>query len=296
MAEFPALTLWTDSYLADTRMLSTMEHGAYLLLLMEAWRRPHCDLPDDDKILARLAGLSRDEWDEIKPTIMGFWTYDGRSKTWHQKRLRKERDAARVRSKSAKDKAAKRWNKAKNHDAGALPNECPEDASTATATAIITEEEPDGSSHAQPDQRQQVIECWNVMAKAHGLSICRLTDKRRKSLNARLKADGFDAIQQAIERIPKSSFLLGIKPGSDWQADIEFLLRPDSVTKILEGKYDDRTTAPSRNSGDEFSRAARRWANLGDAEEPSGGAHGRAVQSGEGYRQGALALPEAGHG
>lgn len=171
MAEFPALTLWTDSYLADTRMLSTMEHGAYLLLLMEAWRRPHCDLPDDDKILARLAGLPRDEWDEIKPTIMGFWTYDGRSKTWHQKRLRKERDAARVRSKSAKDKAAKRWEKTKKADAGALPSECPDDAST--ATAIITEEEPVGSSSPPTPHHTQMrdwpaipdwvpVEPWNA--------------------------------------------------------------------------------------------------------------------------------------
>ena len=59
MAEFPALALWTDAYLADTRHLSTLEHGAYLLLMMEAWRRPHCDLPDDDRVLARLAGLTR---------------------------------------------------------------------------------------------------------------------------------------------------------------------------------------------------------------------------------------------
>lgn len=133
MAEFPALTLWTDAYLSDTRHLSTVEHGAYLLLLMEAWRRPHCDLPDDDMILARLSGLSGKEWGKIKPIIMAFWTRDGRSKTWKQKRLVKERDAARVRSKSASDNSSKRWNKTKNKDAGALPKSSEIDATTATA-------------------------------------------------------------------------------------------------------------------------------------------------------------------
>lgn len=148
MAEFPALTLWTDAYLSDTRHLSTLEHGAYLLLLMEAWRRPNCDLPDDDKILARLAGLERDEWAEIKDVVLAFWKRDGRSKTWSQKRLLLERDKARVRSRSQSDKAAKRWKDAKKQDAAAMPGECPANASTATATAHI-EEEPNGPSSAR---------------------------------------------------------------------------------------------------------------------------------------------------
>lgn len=144
MAEFPALTLWTDAYLSDTRHLSTVEHGAYLLLLMEAWRRPHCDLPDDDQILARLAGLAPKEWAKVKPVILEFWTRDGRRKTWSQKRLVKERDAARKRSKSASDNSSKRWNNTKKVDAPALPLECQSDATT--ATAIEEKEEANASS------------------------------------------------------------------------------------------------------------------------------------------------------
>lgn len=42
-----------------------------------------------------------------------------------------------------------------------------------------------------------------------------------------------------IQRLNKSSFLLG-KNDRKWKGDIEFLCRPDSAAKILEGKYDDK--------------------------------------------------------
>jgi hypothetical protein len=42
MAEYPFLPLWTDAYFADTRHLTLEQHGAYLLLIIEAWRRADC--------------------------------------------------------------------------------------------------------------------------------------------------------------------------------------------------------------------------------------------------------------
>lgn len=134
MADFPALPLWTDAYLADTRHLTTCEHGAYLLLLFEAWRRPHCGLPDDDELLARLAGLTGPEWAAIRTVIMAFWERDGRRKTWHQKRLKKERTYVALKSRSQRHNATKRWNKTKKTDAMAMPNACQNDAPTPTPT------------------------------------------------------------------------------------------------------------------------------------------------------------------
>jgi len=90
MADFPALPLFTDAYLADTRHLSTEEHGAYLLLLMCAWRRPDCDLPDDEAILARMVGVTVRRWRAIAPTVMAFWSKSP-SGNLVQKRLTKER-------------------------------------------------------------------------------------------------------------------------------------------------------------------------------------------------------------
>ncbi|MDZ7711749.1 MAG: DUF1376 domain-containing protein [Rhodovibrio sp.] len=74
MAEFLALPLWTDAYLADTTDLSAEEHGVYMLLLMAAWRTPTCSLPDDDLRLARMAKAGTKKWRKMRPVMERFFT------------------------------------------------------------------------------------------------------------------------------------------------------------------------------------------------------------------------------
>ena len=141
MAEYPAMPLWTDAYLADTRHLSTEEHGAYLLLLMEAWRRPTCALPDDENLLARLAGMDLARWRQCHGIVMAFWNYDSGTKTWTQSRLLRERKFVARKSAAQSRNASKRWKQTKKDDAMALPDampsECQPDAPTPTPTPTI---------------------------------------------------------------------------------------------------------------------------------------------------------------
>lgn len=89
MARFPVLGIWTDAYLSDTMHLTTVEHGAYLLMLMTAWRDPLCSLPNDDRKLAAMTRMNANSWKTHKATLMEFWeVQDGRL---IQKRLRLER-------------------------------------------------------------------------------------------------------------------------------------------------------------------------------------------------------------
>lgn len=60
MAELPTMPFFTDAYLADTKHLSTLEHGAYFLLLISMWRAGG-SLPTDETLLARYAGLSKSD-------------------------------------------------------------------------------------------------------------------------------------------------------------------------------------------------------------------------------------------
>jgi len=105
----PAIPLFGDAYLADTRHLSLEEHGAYLQLLMIAWRSPNCALPDDDTRIARMLGITANRWSKIRAVVMGFWTLGEHG--WTQKRLSKERAFVEKKRRTNSDAANSRWKK-----------------------------------------------------------------------------------------------------------------------------------------------------------------------------------------
>ncbi len=85
MTDIPAMLLWTDAYMADTSHLTTVEHGAYLLLLMEFHRKG--SLSGDDAILARVCRMSGREWLSVKETVLSLFYnpawWDGKTAAEH---------------------------------------------------------------------------------------------------------------------------------------------------------------------------------------------------------------------
>lgn len=81
--------LWIDAFLRDTMHLGADEVGSYFLLLMAMWMREDCDLPDDDRRLAKVCRVSLRLWQSrIGPTIRPFFAAAGGVLT--SKRLRQE--------------------------------------------------------------------------------------------------------------------------------------------------------------------------------------------------------------
>ena len=70
---------WGD-YLRDTRDLTTIQHGAYLLLIAHYWQ--HESLPANEKQLAAIAGLSVQKWRSIRDPIAAKF-----SAGWTHKRI-----------------------------------------------------------------------------------------------------------------------------------------------------------------------------------------------------------------
>lgn len=116
MAEFPALPLWTDAYLSDTHPdLTLEEHGAYMLLLMAAWRRPDCAIPDDDKWICRFLGVHGNGWRKLRATVLERFFTRNEAGDFEQKRLRKERDFVEKTKRNQKEKSEKRWAKVREN-------------------------------------------------------------------------------------------------------------------------------------------------------------------------------------
>lgn len=142
MADYAALPLFTDAYLADCGHLSDAEHGRYLLLLITMWRTPLCRVPHDREWLARKLRRSADSVDaEIMPLVREFCQVDGNWIT--QKRLRQEYEYVARRAQTQSERAKSRWNKEKDN-AGAVPKEKPRHPSgnAPSPTPTVEEEEP----------------------------------------------------------------------------------------------------------------------------------------------------------
>ncbi|MFN4017624.1 MAG: YdaU family protein [Reyranella sp.] len=101
---------WGD-YLKDTGHLSTLEHGAYLLLIGHYWSSG-APLPDDDAKLRRIAKIeSAAKWKKLRPVIETFFRVG--AGVWRHGRVDRELEAASKRSSDAKARAGKaakaRW-------------------------------------------------------------------------------------------------------------------------------------------------------------------------------------------
>lgn len=82
---------------------------------------------------------------------------------------------------------------------------------------------------------QVVVTEWNVAGPKRCM---RLTSARRKVLSARLKEAWWrEHWREGLARLPTARFLWG-ENDSGWKADFDWFIKPDSLTKILEGKYD----------------------------------------------------------
>lgn len=243
MAELPAMPHWGDAYIADTRHLTLEEHGAYRLLLDIAWRSENRALPNNDRRLAQMLGITPARWAKLRPAVMAFWTLSEHGwqqkkllKVWQEtiKRRDKRREAAEARwgAKSLKDKGAGDANAYANGDAKGYP--------TKTITKV-----PNGTIEVSDDTfgktkllPAHVVEIWNKRAEEWGLpQVKTLSRERLQRLNARIREHPLEDFMAAFDAIARSGFLRGDNKNG-WKADFDFFTQKSSFIKLVEGSYD----------------------------------------------------------
>lgn len=139
MAQFPALDIWTDSWLADTGHLPRVDRDIYFHLMILMWRTPGCRVPNDPDWVVRRLKITENEIPALNSVIAEFCNSDG---NWlKQKRLTKEYKLALNRSKKATDNAKSRWDKEKETSGRNATQHSGRNASTATTPDTVTVEE-----------------------------------------------------------------------------------------------------------------------------------------------------------
>lgn len=166
MSGLPFMPFYVDDYLGDTQGLTIEEHGAYCLLIFEAWHHPEGLLLDDDKELARILRVQARVWKRYKARLMPRYFFQverDKISYWAHKRITKEKNKSIKISVQNQAAARARWDK-KDETSGKLarsldvttgkqsPNLMPDSkknndltdatayASTSTATTTVEEE------------------------------------------------------------------------------------------------------------------------------------------------------------
>lgn len=131
-------------YLAETPRLSTLQHGAYLLLQLDYWRNG--PPPDDNNILSNISHLPIEQWLKERPILEKF--FDIRGGTWRRPKLDKQLVEAIENRKRKSERASKaanaRWENAAKGNAPSKPKAsasghltaCPSSLSSSSSPSI----------------------------------------------------------------------------------------------------------------------------------------------------------------
>ena len=83
---------------------------------------------------------------------------------------------------------------------------------------------------------QEIIDKYNSICKSLP-KVMKLSDARRKAINARLDKFSLEEIISVFEKAEQSNFLKGAN-NRNWKADFDWIMSDRNMAKILEGKYD----------------------------------------------------------
>lgn len=254
------MPLYVADYLSATSRLTTEQHGAYLLLLMDYWKNG--PPPDNDGVLAQITKLSPDGWSNARTMLQGY--FQQQSGQWLHSRVEQELAKANhnkeVNSRRGKAGADARYGK---KDAPTML-----EASLAHSTSPSPSPSPLSSSSIKTDicppaggpevkipdcnhqgvidlYHQQLptlrrVEVWNATRQSY-------LRQRWREVATELGKDKPATVSAVLEwfddffgHINKSKFLVGKvnnKDGRAFTADLEWILKPSNFAKIVEGKY-----------------------------------------------------------
>lgn len=266
------MPLYIADYLADTTRLTTEQHGAYLLLIMDYWRNG--PLPDDDGALSNITRLSGAAWKKNRASIAKLFHIE--SGEWHHKRIDKELEEAAANARRyaerAKKAAGKRWGKQFLDDATSNATSIP-NAMLDQCTSPSPSPSP-SNSVIQPPLVKTRSGVNNQRVREESPPDGGLTDGNplfTEFWNLYPRKVGKDAASRAFAKIKRPSETMGaIRSALAWQVESEQWTKnagqyiPNPATYLNQGRWADeppRSTSPPAMTavGQRAAKAADRW-------------------------------------
>lgn len=233
------MPLYIGDYLADTARLTTEQHGAYLLLLMDYWRSGR--LPDDDAVLSQITKMTPDAWSNAKAMLAQYFSIE--NGYWIHKRVEQEIELAK-KNKDKNHKRAVQAAQARWGDKDAKSNSESNPSSNATSNAIsnakaVLEEcpSPSPSPIDKSIYSPSFEKFWSAYPKKEGKKKAFDSWKRAKVDTGKLAT-----ILEAIERQKKSE---------KWTTENGRFI-PMPVTWINQARWEDEIGVAPAQVGNRF--------------------------------------------
>jgi uncharacterized protein YdaU (DUF1376 family) len=257
---FAYLPIFTGDYLRDTRHLSPLRHGVYLLLLMHCWDQKG-PVPLDEQEAAGIANCrSTDEVEALRYVLNRYFIQmdDG----WYNKRMAKviadSEQIAGYRRKGGLEKARRQRERvlAAAQGAQAVLKQCSSSASPGIPIPIpipiqeevkrplsSNEDKSRNAKRSDPIPFDKIVDLYHETLPMLPRVVA-LTPNRKAQIRGRYATGAVEDLedwQTFFRLVAGSSFLTGRSQPSNgrkpFRADLAWLTKEENFMKILEEKY-----------------------------------------------------------
>jgi len=208
MAKDPAFLFYPNDWLGGTLGMTFEEKGAYMELLMLQFNRGHMT----EHMIGQVVGQI---WVKLKSKFLidddGLY-YNGRLD--YEVKKRQAYIKSRVNNKEGKNQYTKEEGISRGHTTSHMENE---------------------------DEEVDLVNYKGVLENFHFYcnklsKVERLSNERKKHINARFKEFNYDTIIAVFKKVGESDFLCG-KNDRAWKANFDWIFNETNFLKIMEGKY-----------------------------------------------------------
>ena len=254
------MPLYVADYLSATSRLTTEQHGAYLLLLMDYWKNG--PPPDNDGVLAQITRLSPVAWSNARTMLEAFFQVESGqwshhrveqelAKANHNKEVNRRRGVAGAAAKYGKKDAPTMLEASLGDSTSPSPSPSPSPVSSSS----IKEGKPSlSTAKLMACPQEQILKLWakhlpHLAQPRSWEGTRRANTKQRWNQASRPSAYSPDGYQTEADGIKWWDSFFGYiardtslsngfeTAGRTWRPDLEWVMNATNFQKIIDGKY-----------------------------------------------------------